>query len=98
MLNMFLDMQGGLVFTACDAMCDIIFQEEHYEEEEGADERILGSNFSPGGNIDVFELPDSESLFMPTNMDISQMIFKFKEVSLRSSYVIEISIKVLVFC
>lgn len=76
---------------------DIILQEEHYEEEEeeGAEERILGSNFSPGRNIEVFELPDSESLFMPTNMDSSQMIFKFKEVS---SYVIEISFKVLVIC
>lgn len=71
------------MFTACDAMCDIMFQEEHYEEEEeeGAEERILGSNFSPGRNVEVFELPDSESLFMPTNMDSSQMAFKFKEVS-----------------
>ncbi|XP_067372404.1 neurabin-1 isoform X3 [Channa argus] len=60
-------------------------EEEHYEEEEGADERILGSNFSPGRNVEVFELPDSESLFMPTNMDSSQMTFKFKELQLRHS-------------
>lgn len=60
-------------------------EEEHYEEEEGADERILGSNFSPGRNVEVFELPDSESLFMPTNMDSSQMAFRFKELQLKHS-------------
>lgn len=71
-----------LLFTASNAMGDIMFQEEHYEEEEeGVDERILGSNFSPGRNVEVFELPDSEALFMPTNMDSSQMAFRFNEVS-----------------
>lgn len=29
----------------------------------------------------MFELPDLEALFMPSNMDNSQMAFKFKEVS-----------------
>ncbi|XP_026232035.1 neurabin-1 isoform X2 [Anabas testudineus] len=58
-------------------------EEEHYEEDEGADERILGSNFSPGRNIEVFELPDSETLFMPTNMNSSQMTFKFNELQLK---------------
>lgn len=29
----------------------------------------------------MFELPDMEALFMPSNMDSSQMAFKFKEVS-----------------
>ncbi|XP_028992219.1 neurabin-1 isoform X2 [Betta splendens] len=65
-------------------------EEEHYEEEgdeeeEEASENILGSNFSPGRNVEVFELPDSESLFMPTNMDSSQMAFKFKELQLKHS-------------
>ncbi|XP_053184547.1 neurabin-1 isoform X1 [Scomber japonicus] len=60
-------------------------EEERYEEEDGLDERILGSNFSPGQNAEVFELPDSESLFMPTNMDNSQMAFKFKELQLKHS-------------
>lgn len=70
------------MFAICDAMCDVISQEERYEEEEdGVDERILGSNFSPGRNVEVFELPDSEAMFMPTNMDSSQMAFKLKEVS-----------------
>lgn len=74
-------MQGVLLFAVCDAMCDAIFQEERYEEEDGGDERILGSNFSPGRSVEVFELPDTEALFMPSNMDSSQMAFKFKEVS-----------------
>ncbi|XP_018540316.1 neurabin-1 isoform X2 [Lates calcarifer] len=60
-------------------------EEERYEEEDGVDERILGSNFSPGRNVEVFELPDSEALFMPTNMDSSQMAFKFKELQLKHS-------------
>ncbi len=81
MLNISLCMLGVLVFAICDAMCDVIFQEERYEEEDGADEGILGSNFSPGRNTEVFELPDSEALFMTTSMDSSQMAFKFKEVS-----------------
>lgn len=84
MPSMFLGMEGVLVFAVSDAMCDLIFQEERYEEEEddedGVEERILGSNFSPGRNVEVFELPDSEALFLPTNMDTSQMAFKFKEV------------------
>lgn len=61
-------------------MCDV-FQDERYEEEDGLEERILGSNFSPGRNVEVLELPDSEASFMPTNMDSSQMAFRFKEVS-----------------
>ncbi|XP_073329546.1 neurabin-1 isoform X2 [Pagrus major] len=60
-------------------------EEERYEEEDGVDERILGSNFSPGRNAEVFELPDSEALFLPSNMDSSQMAFKFKELQLKHS-------------
>ncbi|XP_030613417.1 neurabin-1 isoform X2 [Archocentrus centrarchus] len=60
-------------------------EEDRYEEEDGMDERILGSNFSPGRNVEVFELPDSEALFMPTNMNSSQMAFKFKELQLKHS-------------
>ncbi|KAM6979084.1 neurabin-1 isoform 3-T3 [Tautogolabrus adspersus] len=58
-------------------------EEERYEDEDGTDERILGSNFSPGRNVEVFEVPDSESLFMPIDMDSSQMAFKFKELQLK---------------
>ncbi|XP_078118015.1 neurabin-1 isoform X2 [Sander vitreus] len=60
-------------------------EEERYEEEDGVDERILCSNFSPGQNVELFQLPDSEALFMPSNMDSSQMVFKFKELQLKHS-------------
>ncbi|XP_047193324.1 neurabin-1 isoform X2 [Scophthalmus maximus] len=60
-------------------------EEERYEDQDGTDERILGSNFSPGRNVEVFELPDSETFFLPTNMDGSQMAFKFKELQLKHS-------------
>ncbi|XP_054471987.1 neurabin-1 isoform X2 [Anoplopoma fimbria] len=60
-------------------------EEERYEEDDGVDERILCSNFSPGPNADLFELPDTEALFMPTNMDSSQMVFKFKELQRKHS-------------
>ncbi|KAM9710734.1 neurabin-1 isoform 2-T2 [Menidia menidia] len=66
-------------------------EEERYEDEEDEDgvaERILGSNFSPGRNVDVFELPDSEAMFMPANMNSSQMAFKFKELQLTHSIAI----------
>nr|XP_019945484.1 PREDICTED: neurabin-1-like isoform X2 [Paralichthys olivaceus] len=62
-------------------------EDERYEEQEGTDERILCSNFSPGRNVEVFELPDSEVLFMPSNMDSSQMAFKLKELQLKHSIV-----------
>lgn len=65
-------------------------EEERYEEEDDdyddvGEERVLGSNFSPGRNVEVFELPDSETLFMPTDMNSSQMAFKFKELQLKHS-------------
>ncbi|XP_041857882.1 LOW QUALITY PROTEIN: neurabin-1 [Melanotaenia boesemani] len=63
-------------------------EEERYEEEDKVEERILGSNFSPGRNVEVFELPDSETLFMPANMNSSQMAFKFKELQLKHSIAI----------
>ncbi|KAJ0070331.1 hypothetical protein NL108_007677, partial [Boleophthalmus pectinirostris] len=59
------------------------------EEDEAMDDRILGSNFSPGRNVEVYELPHSEALFMPTNMDSSQMAFRFKELQLKHSIAVE---------
>lgn len=75
--------------AGCDGVCNMWFhvcvwchsQDDRYEEEDLVEERILGSSFSPGRNTEVFELPDLEALFMPSNMDNSQMAFKFKEVS-----------------
>ncbi|XP_061579500.1 neurabin-1 isoform X2 [Cololabis saira] len=63
-------------------------EEDRYEEEDGLEDRILGSNFSPGRNVEVFELPDSEALFLPSNMDNSQMAFRFKELQLKHSIAI----------
>ncbi|RVE57975.1 hypothetical protein OJAV_G00204790 [Oryzias javanicus] len=65
-------------------------EEERYDDEEDVvEEKILGSNFSPGRNVEVFELPESEAMFMPTNMDSSQMSFRFKELQLKHSIAIE---------
>lgn len=74
-LNIYLGRMGVFELTACD-----VFQEERYEEDDVVEDRILGSNFSPGRNVEVFELPDSEALFMPSNMDTSQLAFRFNEV------------------
>ncbi|KAM4731650.1 neurabin-1 isoform 2-T2 [Anableps anableps] len=62
-------------------------EEERYEDEDDdvVEERILGSIFSSGRNVEVFELPESEALFMPTDMNSSQMAFKFKELQLKHS-------------
>lgn len=84
MLSTFLSIKGVSLF----AKCDVMFQEEPYEEEEedGVEERILCSSFSPTENAELYELPDSEALFLPSNMDSSQMVFKFKEVSPTHDY------------
>ncbi|XP_037542887.1 neurabin-1 isoform X2 [Nematolebias whitei] len=63
-------------------------EEERYEEDDVVEDRILGSNFSPGRNVEVFELPDSEALFMPSNMDTSQMAFRFNELQVKHSIAI----------
>ncbi|XP_014028751.2 neurabin-1 isoform X2 [Salmo salar] len=55
-------------------------EEEHYEEEEGG---ILGSSFSGGRTVEVFDLPKPEAMFMPSNVDSTQMDFKFKELQLK---------------
>uniref|UniRef100_A0A8C7HQP5 Neurabin-1 n=1 Tax=Oncorhynchus kisutch TaxID=8019 RepID=A0A8C7HQP5_ONCKI len=55
-------------------------EEEHYEEEEGG---ILGSSFSGGRPVEVFDLPKTEAMFMPSNVDSTQMGFKFKELQLK---------------
>ncbi|KAK5920810.1 hypothetical protein CgunFtcFv8_024577 [Champsocephalus gunnari] len=63
-------------------------EEEPYEEEDdGVEERILCSSFSPTENAELYELPDSEALFLPSNMDSSQMVFKFKELQLKHGIV-----------
>lgn len=57
------------------------FQDEHYEDEDGEDEDgILGSSFAGRNAVEVYDLPENEALFLPTNMDAAQLSFKFKEV------------------
>ncbi|XP_024261004.1 neurabin-1 isoform X3 [Oncorhynchus tshawytscha] len=58
-------------------------EEEHYEEEEGEEGGILGSSFSGGRTVEVFDLPKTEAMFMPSNVDSTQMGFKFKELQLK---------------
>ncbi|XP_066497441.1 neurabin-1 isoform X2 [Hoplias malabaricus] len=57
-------------------------EEEHYEEEEGEEEGIVSSSF--GGRVkEVYDLPDSEGMFLPSNMDATQLSFKFKELQIK---------------
>ncbi|KAK6292588.1 hypothetical protein J4Q44_G00371720 [Coregonus suidteri] len=60
-------------------------EEEHYEEEDGEEEDMLGSSFSGGRTVEVFDLPETEAMFMPFNMDSTQMGFKFQELQLKHS-------------
>ncbi|KAG9349503.1 hypothetical protein JZ751_027948, partial [Albula glossodonta] len=55
-------------------------QEEHYEEE------VLGSSFS-GRTSGILELPENEEMFLPSNMDSTQLSFKFRELLLKHSVV-----------
>ncbi|KAJ8403331.1 hypothetical protein AAFF_G00351030 [Aldrovandia affinis] len=55
-------------------------EEEHYEEE------VLGSSFS-GRTPDILELPENEEMFLPSNMDSTQLTFKFRELLLKHSVV-----------
>lgn len=57
------------------------WQDEHYEdEEEGGEDGILDSSFGRR-NVEVFDLPESEEMFLPSNMDAAQLTFRFKEVT-----------------
>lgn len=59
-------------------------QDEHYEdEEEGGEAGILGSSFSRR-NAEVQDLPESEDMFLPSDMDDTQLTFRFKEVTVLS--------------
>lgn len=58
----------------------VMFQEEHYEEEDGEEEDMLRSSFPGGRTVEVFDPPETEAMFMPFNMDSTQMGLKFQEV------------------
>ncbi|XP_016300931.1 neurabin-1-like isoform X1 [Sinocyclocheilus anshuiensis] len=58
-------------------------EDEHYEdEEEGGEDGILGSSFSRR-NVEVYDLPESEEMFLPSNMDAAQLTFRFKELQIK---------------
>lgn len=65
----------------CVCVCPMSSQDEHYEdEEEGGEDVILGSSFGRR-NVEVYDLPESEEVFLPSNMDTTQLMFRFKEVA-----------------
>ncbi|KAK7168622.1 hypothetical protein R3I93_004827 [Phoxinus phoxinus] len=58
-------------------------EDEHYEdEEEGGEDAILGSSFGRR-NVEVYDLPESEEVFLPSNMDAAQLMFRFKELQIK---------------
>ncbi|XP_041700263.1 neurabin-1 isoform X1 [Coregonus clupeaformis] len=60
-------------------------EEEHYEEEDGEEGGILESSFSGGRTVEVSDLPETEAMFKPSNVDSTQMGLKFKELQLKQS-------------
>ncbi|XP_020317732.2 neurabin-1 isoform X2 [Oncorhynchus kisutch] len=60
-------------------------EEEHYEEEDCEEEDMLRSSFSGGRTVEVFDPPETEAMFMPFNMDSTQMGLKFQELQLKHS-------------
>nr|XP_023683755.1 neurabin-1-like isoform X2 [Paramormyrops kingsleyae] len=57
-------------------------EDEHYDDED-ADE-VVHSSFS-GRTAEVFDLPENEDMFLPSNMDSTQLGFRFKELQLKHS-------------
>ncbi|XP_052461629.1 neurabin-1 isoform X1 [Carassius gibelio] len=58
-------------------------EDEHYEdEEEGGEDGILDSSFGRR-NVEVYDLPESEEMFLPSNMDDTQLTFRFKELQIK---------------
>uniref|UniRef100_A0A9J7Z521 Neurabin-1 n=1 Tax=Cyprinus carpio carpio TaxID=630221 RepID=A0A9J7Z521_CYPCA len=58
-------------------------QDEHYEdEEEVGEDGILGSSFGRR-NVEVYDLPESEEMFLPSDMDAAQLTFRFKELQIK---------------
>lgn len=58
-------------------------EDEHYEdEEEEGEDGILGSSFCRR-NAEVYDLPESEDMFLPSNMDTTQLTFRFKELQIK---------------
>ncbi|KAJ8255404.1 hypothetical protein GJAV_G00204510 [Gymnothorax javanicus] len=58
-------------------------EDDHYEEEDGDDEEVLRSSFSR--RSEVMDVPETEDMFSPVNMDSTQLGLKFKELQLKHS-------------
>ncbi|KAL4656647.1 neurabin-1-like isoform X2 [Arapaima gigas] len=56
-------------------------EEEHYDD-EGSE--VLRSSFSRQ-TVEVFDLPENEDMFLPSDMDSTQLGFRFKELQLKHS-------------
>ncbi|XP_069839032.1 neurabin-1-like isoform X2 [Dendropsophus ebraccatus] len=57
-------------------------QEEDFDEEDDDDEDHLESHLH-GNSVEVFELPESDDISFPSDMDASQLALKFKELQLK---------------
>ncbi|XP_076858888.1 neurabin-1 isoform X3 [Brachyhypopomus gauderio] len=59
-------------------------EDEHYEEEEGEEEGIVSSSFGKRAG-ELYDLPECEGMFLPSNMDAAQLGFRFKELQIKHS-------------
>ncbi|KAF5905850.1 neurabin-1-like isoform X1, partial [Clarias magur] len=59
-------------------------EDEHYEEDEGEEDGIVSSSFGRR-SIELYDLPENERMFLPSNMDAAQLSFKFKELQIKHS-------------
>ncbi|MGH0147731.1 UNVERIFIED_CONTAM: hypothetical protein FKN15_039849 [Acipenser sinensis] len=62
--------------------CQRNYQDEHDEDED----EVLGSSFCE--KSDVSELPENEDMFLPSDMDSTQLTYKFKELELKHAVTI----------
>lgn len=76
----------SLIALESKSLSDVVvclFQDEHYEEDEGEEDGIVSSSFGRR-SVELYELPENERMFLPSNMDAAQLSFKFKEVNKRN--------------
>ncbi|MCJ8732616.1 hypothetical protein PDJAM_G00213350 [Pangasius djambal] len=59
-------------------------EDEHYEEDEGEEDGIVSSSFGRR-SVELYDLPENERMFLPSNMDTTQLSFKFKELQIKHS-------------
>uniref|UniRef100_A0A8C2KNH9 Protein phosphatase 1 regulatory subunit 9A-like A n=1 Tax=Cyprinus carpio TaxID=7962 RepID=A0A8C2KNH9_CYPCA len=56
--------------------------DDTYEQSTEEVNGILDSSFGRR-NVEVFDLPESEEMFLPSNMDAAQLTFRFKELQIK---------------